>query len=37
MDDSLKVIMWLSLAMALIAHLVPKKAKKDDKKDLSPE
>jgi hypothetical protein len=37
MDDFLKVIMWLSLAMAVVAHLVPKKGKKDDKKDLTPE
>ncbi len=37
LDDSMKVIMWLSLLMALIAHKVSKKSKKDDKKDQTPE
>lgn len=37
LDDSMKVIMWLSLLMAVIAHLVPKKGKKDEKKDQTPE
>jgi hypothetical protein len=33
LDDSMKVIMWLSLLMAVVAHMVPKKGKKDEKKD----
>jgi hypothetical protein len=33
----MKVVMWLSLLMAVIAHLVPKNGKKDEKKDLTPE
>jgi len=36
-DDTMKVVMWLSLLMAVIAHLVPKNGKKDEKKDLTPE
>ncbi len=32
-DDSMKVVMWLSLLMAVIAHLVPKKGKKNEKKE----
>lgn len=37
LDDSMKVIMWLSLLMAVVAHMVPKKGKKDEKKDQTPE
>ena len=37
LDDLMKVAMWLSLLMAVIAHMAPKKGKKDDKKDQTPE
>ncbi len=37
LDDSMKVVMWLSLLMAVIAHLVPKKGKKNEKKEQTPE